>query len=51
MSSKKKDEVKIDNSTIEAKNSNNIKVYKKPLFNIAWGFVRWQILLTEVLLQ
>ena len=34
MSSKKKDEVKIDNSTIETKNSNNIKVYKKPLFNI-----------------
>ena len=34
MSSKKKDEVKIDNPSIETKNSNNIKVYKKPLFNI-----------------
>ena len=34
MSSKKKDEVKIDTSIIETKNSNNIQVYKKPLFNI-----------------
>ncbi len=34
MSNKKKDEVKIDNSISETKNSNNIKVYKDPLFNI-----------------
>ena len=34
MSSKKKDEENISNSNIEKKNSNNIKVYKKPLFNI-----------------
>ena len=29
MSSKKKDEEKIDNSISETKNSNNIKVYKR----------------------
>ena len=34
MSNKKKDEDKIDNSISETKNSNNIKVYKDPLFNI-----------------
>ena len=34
MSNKKKDEVKIDNSISETKNSKNIKVYKNPLFNI-----------------
>ena len=34
MSNKKKDGVKIDNSISETKNSNNIKVYKHPLFNI-----------------
>ena len=34
MSSKKKDEEKIDHSNSETKNSNNIKVYKDPLFNI-----------------
>ena len=34
MSSKKKDENKIDQSTSEIKNSNNIKVYRDPLFNI-----------------
>ena len=34
MSSKKKDEENISNSSIDTKNSNNIKVYEKPLFNI-----------------
>ena len=34
MSSKKKVENKIDNSISEIKTSNNIKVYKHPLFNI-----------------
>ena len=34
MSSKKKDEEKIDNYISETKNSNNIKVYRDPLFNI-----------------
>jgi len=34
MSSKKKDEVKIDSSIIETDKSNNVQVYKKPLFNI-----------------
>ena len=34
MSNKKKDEAKIDHSIPETKNSNNIKVYRDPLFNI-----------------
>ena len=34
MSSKKKDEEKIDQSISETENSNNIKVYRDPLFNI-----------------
>ena len=34
MSSKKKDDDKIDKSISEIKNSNNIKVYRDPLFNI-----------------
>ena len=34
MSNKKKDEAKIDQSIPETKNSNNIKVYRDPLFNI-----------------
>ena len=34
MSSKKKDEEKIDHSLSETKNPNNIQVYRDPLFNI-----------------
>ena len=34
MSSKKKDEEKIDQSISETEKSNNIKVYRDPLFNI-----------------
>ena len=34
MSIKKKDEVKIDNSSLDIKNSNKTRVHKDPLFNI-----------------
>ena len=34
MSSKEKEENKVDNSIIETNISNNIKIYKNPLFNI-----------------